>query len=141
MKTSIETINGKLCTVIWHDYIPNKSTLGRRFAELYGDVRVFFMDADCLRQIATALPALPRHPKPEDAKLLWRYMAEGMYIRGRGIIKVEVGSDFQWLGGLHGMPAEITYVVDAETGESVEVAISKAPTPKELKQVWQETEK
>jgi len=30
--------------------------------------------------IATALPALPKHPKPEDAALLYRYLSEGVVI-------------------------------------------------------------
>lgn len=33
-----------------------------------------------LTSIITILPALPKHPKPEDAPLLYAYMAQGLFL-------------------------------------------------------------
>lgn len=72
MKTSIEEINGKKYTVVWY-----WNTL-RTFEQTLRDGSIIFGDA-LGDHIATALPALPRNPKPEDAPLLYRYAAEGIW--------------------------------------------------------------
>lgn len=145
MKTSMETINGKLFTIVWHGDNSGKSTLGRRIVALSGGVFAVFKDADCLDHIATALPALPRHPKPEDAKLLYRYMSEGIAIHGAVIDGSEafVGlteiNDYPVMTFTNGRawwfvnkkdsldvsfsPKEITHATDMETGERAGVAI------------------
>lgn len=99
---TIETINGKQMTVVWHD-LP----LGGDF-RLWQDAIVNLMREDDIskdgvihhythkRHITTALPALPKHPKPEDALLLYRYMAEGVdpvLISNHPILK---GSELFW---------------------------------------------
>lgn len=78
MKTTIEQINGESYTVVWH-CPPTKQCRYKKCTGLNGGfVLVFEQDADAEGYIAIALPALPRHPKPEDAQLLYRYMAEGV---------------------------------------------------------------
>lgn len=84
MKTSIETINGELCTVVWRINEPDVSgfmqwATSQDQAQHWGKdqftgCRYFFMEELAL----IALPALPKHPKPEHAWLLYRYMAEGL---------------------------------------------------------------
>lgn len=49
----------------------------------------------------TILPALPRHPKPEDAALLLRYQAEGIFFKGRVVLEIN---------GEHRYQCENTYV-------------------------------
>lgn len=77
---TIETINGRQYTVVWHD--------GKAF-KWSGDYRPLHDGSLILsnlfsrtHHIATAIPALPRYPKPEHARLLYRYMAEGIEIGG-----------------------------------------------------------
>jgi len=71
---TIETNSeGKQHTVVWHkDECPTLTVY-------CNDGGMLFCHRDGTH-IATALPALPRHPKREDAGLLYRYMAEGMRI-------------------------------------------------------------
>jgi len=55
-----------------------KSAVEIPFSEPYGAMGLFtelYKD-----HIATALPPLPRRPKPEHAALLYRYMAEGITV-------------------------------------------------------------
>lgn len=80
---TIETINGKKYTVVWHvnmsdnykrrelTWMPLKN--GCLINHLWG----ITLEAT---HIATALSALPRQPKPEDAPLLYLYMSEGIAI-------------------------------------------------------------
>lgn len=73
MKTTIETIDGCKCTVIWMD-------------SAYEDCLVYTNADGCIRMydintgvhVCTALPALPRNPTADDAPLLYRYAAEGV---------------------------------------------------------------
>jgi hypothetical protein len=79
MKTTIENIKGTDYTVVWYEDVEVKEV-----AKANG---IHWVDA-CVGYIgliayeytcgATALPPLPRHPKPGDARLLYRYMAEGL---------------------------------------------------------------
>lgn len=80
MKVTKETINGREYTVIWHFVPKNRSDDNISFWTVR-DVEMIF-DKNTMLHLATALPPLPRRPKPEDAPLLYRYMAEGFYIRG-----------------------------------------------------------
>lgn len=135
MKTSIETINGKLCTIVWHGYNPIKNTIGRRFATLHGGTFAVFKDADCLDHIATAIPALPRNPKPKDAPLLYRYASEGLMVWWTDNDE-EKPRTCAWVINMHLVNynqlvehtnltrrMEITHAVDSE-GNKVEVAIN-----------------
>jgi hypothetical protein len=78
--------------------------------------------------IATALPALPRNPKPEDARLLYRYMAEGIYPKGARLGGIQISSGElveRCLDEEHSknIGLEITGAIDSKTGERVEIAI------------------
>lgn len=131
MKITIETINDELCTVIWY----NK---GIEPDIKYADVKL--LDGSWIfrirrptargckiKHIATALPALPRHPKPEDAPLLYRYMAEGVepilvsnhpVLKGRELFWEKYLRE-GWEDSQHN--GEITHAT--HNGERVEVAI------------------
>lgn len=100
LPTSIETINGKLCTVIRRpfdaEWVREQLAMG---VPVVTDLAVLlfaasegryytergYMVLDGARQhlpearIKTILPALPKNPTPEHAALLYRYMAEGIY--------------------------------------------------------------
>lgn len=80
-KITVETIQGKPYTVVWREpeiYPCDADDTG--WIDGVSNGELFGQDAyaDDYIAIATALPALPRHPKPEDAPLLYRYMAEGI---------------------------------------------------------------
>jgi len=100
MKVTIEEINNKQCTVIRKPFDAEwmKEQLG-----MWQPVRVEYRDGYCFTytipdgggfelhthlirkhgepiNTLTILPALPKHPKPEDAPLLYRYMAEGIEV-------------------------------------------------------------
>lgn len=87
METSIETINGKLCTVIHSD---EPKPLGRNIFtkaypspfgyNIYGNYMIEVEGRWENPLLATALFALPRNPTPEDAPLLYRYASEGIRI-------------------------------------------------------------
>lgn len=79
MKTTIETINGRECTVLWHLDNYNINDEEMCWAKTADGVWLAFDDWERPVHIATALPPLPRNPKPEDAALLYRYAAEGVY--------------------------------------------------------------
>lgn len=78
-KVTVETIGGKKCTVVWH----KESKLCDEWIRANSGglllvrktVASPYVGYD---HIATALPALPRNPTPDDARLLYRYMAEGI---------------------------------------------------------------
>jgi hypothetical protein len=79
---TIEEINGKRYTVVWHD-AKNFNAVDLELYEasairLPNDT-IIFPSYDGVA-FATALPALPLHPKPEDAPLLYRYGAENFNI-------------------------------------------------------------
>ena len=74
--------------------------------------------------VVTILPALPRHPKPEHAPLLYRYMAEGLEVCGGNYGYVERYSYNLdgLLRAIHGhVDTEITHAI--YNGERVEIAI------------------
>lgn len=109
--TSIETINGKLCTVIkrkfdvekvreslaigvpvvaWHRFWKKPVVIVNCYADRDGIVfyqgwfnesQTFALRDMVFSNTLTILPALPKHPKPEDAPLLYRYASEGLYAR------------------------------------------------------------
>ena len=106
MKTTIEEINGKLCTVIRKPFdvecvkeqldikmpvvvetieheVCGKNIKGIHKLHKYIDKNWFCginigAEDSWFESIIVVLPALPRYPKPEDAPLLYRYMAEGI---------------------------------------------------------------
>ena len=122
MKTTIEEINGKLCTVVWHNGFDRNSIWNwKEYISNYDGMCEYL---DCGHQMAcTALPALPKHPKPEDARLLYRYMAEGIEIMlkssaGYQLADVVIADEdlaYAW---------EVAHAINSETGERVEVAIN-----------------
>lgn len=159
MKVSIETIGDKHCTVIrkpfdaeWVaeqinmeqsvlactderavDYFTLWNYSGEDFMSGGGKV----IHEDDLIYTLTILPALPRNPKPEDAPLLYRYMAEGieaistLYDDGaeRFVNNVDFLTMLSQLkhygnkevdGG--GMYIQITHAIDVD-GNKLEVAI------------------
>lgn len=81
MKITIETIKGRKCTVIWH--VPREPD-GIDWPK---KLRVGYVirHNQTSEHVATVLPALPRHPKPEHAPLLYRYMAEGIEPMGESV--------------------------------------------------------
>lgn len=127
-KITIETIQGKPYTVVWYKDVETSSALlGRRLVELSNGCLGVFHDANCLNLLATALPALPRKPKPEDARLIYRYMAEGLHPWGTGrdgaIYPNGLGPEgLISLSKRNTKAAEITHAICSETGERVEIA-------------------
>lgn len=124
MKTTIEEINGKPMTVVWHNPREHKS---RHFSHMDLDCYVYnlangdviYTSATDSAHIATALPPLPRKPKPEDARLLYRYMAEGIEPHDKcGNAKMQQDYGNAWF-----TKHEITHAINSETGERVEIAI------------------
>lgn len=81
MKTTIEEINGEPMTVVWNSEACANS-ISQGFKKCHLSEIIIAEGAQYMvvgsGVFATALPALPRHPKPEDAPLLYRYMAEGI---------------------------------------------------------------
>lgn len=128
LKTSIETISSELCTVIWRKPEYQNKLLGALDIPQKYEYELGLGST----HIATTLPALPEHPKLEDAALLYRYMAEGlrilMFIDDREYSFVgfsdgymwgfDVNTEMEWING-----AKIIGAVDAD-GNRVEVAIA-----------------
>lgn len=129
MQVSIKTISGRLCTVIQGD----EPFLGGELSSWAGivehDYGYYLLDGNIL--VATALFALPRKPKPEDARLLYRYMAEGLRVAGtydkesyeyldERPIMIKAQTVF-----IYGISNnfEITHCLDDELSEKVAVAI------------------
>lgn len=79
---TIETISGKQYTVVWHGKAEAHSEWIQMASGLAMVTRTVASPYVGYDHIATALPALPRYPKPEQARLLYRYMAEGIEIGG-----------------------------------------------------------
>ena len=116
MRTAIDTIKGKLCTLIIHDdtvfadfnkMLKLEATHG---FEIYHEGKNF----------ATALFALPHAPKRDDMKLIARYEAEGIsIISSYGIYMSELDEcGYDKDAGR----VRITYAED-EQGNKIEVAI------------------
>lgn len=91
---TIETINGKPYTVVWHElqYCQHVFYFEREdcYCELNSGVIAAFNiviehgEFVCNKHIATALPALPRYPKNDEAtiRLLHLYAVHGVKIWG-----------------------------------------------------------
>lgn len=132
MKTTIENINGADYTVVWHDVHPTDS---HSFADslIWVKLQMGWM-ASGTKHIATALPALPRHPKPEDAALLYRYMAEGIEVIYRWVRDPEMKSAWtpicasdgmEYLDGMHVTEATEFMRATDKDGNKIEVAINE----------------
>ena len=119
---TIENINGADYTVVWCKYA---------YADSYYIAEDDFYVTDNLgvktiicriddSYVATALPALPRKPKAEDAPLLYRYMSDGVVLwfdtdfSSNTIIIPNICS-----GGM----SQITHATDKQ-GNKLEVAIN-----------------
>lgn len=122
MKTSIETINGELCTVILYGVGSSINFLGCRYIDVNG-VKEFFKEAECLTHIATALPALHERPNYFSYRhiLLWHYYAaKGLFIKGDVFIDKDTVSRNH---SIFEYPLDrITHAEDVD-GNRVEVAI------------------
>lgn len=131
--TTIETINGKQYTVVWHIDVSNDISSAWNWAATSAGLVLGTSEV-----YATALPPLPRYPKPEDAKLLYRYMAEGLEPMAKCITNernflgmyggmchylygIEILSELE-LGEPNVRDIEIAHCTN-EQGEKVEVAI------------------
>lgn len=79
MQITIEEINGKKYTVVWVNADPSADFPFYRAMRHKHGVQTYH--TYCGTLLCTALPALPRRPKPEHAPLLHRYMAEGIEIQ------------------------------------------------------------
>lgn len=113
---AIEEINGEKYTAVWHIKQYERPVVPEYFwcPMDNGSRRVL---TPWGTRVATALPALPRHPKPEDAPLLYLYMAEGIIpIWHREYNDPEVVA-FR----LYEKDVEIDYAT--HNGEQVEIAI------------------
>lgn len=77
---TIENINGVPHTVVWHCHSTfDKQPLYSYYCGRLNDSSwVVFNDLTAVDHIATALPPLPRHPKPEHAELLHLYAAHSL---------------------------------------------------------------
>jgi hypothetical protein len=166
IKPTIEEINGRKCTVIRKPFdaewvkeqldmgipIIGEDLCGDRFRIIencYGSdkwIKAYdednstydSMTYDQFNYIITTLPALPRYPKPEDAPLLYRYMAEGIVPvlvdksgYNGGFIGFCAISNTQTLLVKHSDGQPITIHMEAEIthatmdGERVEIAIEE----------------
>lgn len=143
MQVSVETIAGKLHTVIWYTNDVRVWEKQNWKATRGGGYMAFFHgEDDDSHHIATALPALQRHPKPEDAALLYRYASEGLTVCGESIdnngknhLFCFVGSGSKGMYTEHNPPHDarvnldwfrhypVTHAIDS-TGQRVEIAIA-----------------
>jgi hypothetical protein len=137
-KIIIETINGKMYTVIHHhkcEFFGLSPLIEMELGYIKGDE---YKDG-VFRAMMTALPALPRYPKPLDAKLLYAYAAHGIYTWmddgdgrcGRFIGYGGAGKEGdvwdvrnKWTHGLRAGLTEITHALD-DQGNRVDVAIEE----------------
>lgn len=129
---TIEEIDGQKMTVVWRDdpasmfwddaYFIGVDELGCRsgFSEK-GDLQY------------TAIPALPRKPEPEDARLLYRYMAEGIEVvysykdhcgEACAISAASNLDSLEWCVSKQ-YRIELKHAINSETGERVEIAIKE----------------
>lgn len=157
---TIENINGEMMTVIRKpfdaEWVRGQLDIGESviaesktgikwivlyYSEQYGKWASVRQRGDDIRQIKPShmvsvvknLKALPRKPKPEDAALLYRYMAEGIEPRGnyydtRAGKKRENHSAFSFMTYMYNCNdshREITHAIDTKTGERVEIAIKE----------------
>lgn len=130
-KVSIEEINGKQCTVIRKpfdaEWVKEQLGMGN-----YVRVETFNMEWERvvsqdfitntnLKYILTILPAIPKHPKPEDAPLLYRYMAEGII----PMYKIHIAAECFLPVSQHCI-GKVTITHATHKGERVEIAILKS---------------
>jgi hypothetical protein len=73
-----ETISGKEYNVVWHDALGHMGKPHWMKCQ-DGFTGISSLDYDC---IATALPPLPRYPKPEHQRLLHLYASHGVDVYG-----------------------------------------------------------
>ena len=81
-----EEIDGKKYTVVWpDDAVSQEEVANARWWVDWNGVKyaVDVLLPNNEHIIATALPALQRKPKPEDARLLYLYMAHGLTMHGK----------------------------------------------------------
>jgi hypothetical protein len=121
---TIEAINGKAYTVVIPLGVELKEIEGAGWEAVDWQGVRYSVDRTVPNGdhvIAAALPALPRKPKPEDARLLYLYAAHGIDVRGRKIDDMYpepvVVEDVCFQYGLE----EITHATF--NGERVEIAI------------------
>lgn len=84
MEVTIENIDGQEMTVILHKNYGMQDVvecLDECNYDILVDGTYIFFSGSIGGHKATALPPLPRRPKPEDAPLLYRYMAEGFALK------------------------------------------------------------
>lgn len=139
-KITIEEINGKKYTVIWHQ----DSIATEKLNELLdnGEIKELETSQGAIiiashnGYIATALPAILEHPTVNDASLIFLYAAHGLYLCGEQSAfkddfnqELAVYSNMQfmqdWLPLQHieDFTIKITYAIHAETGKQLEIAI------------------
>lgn len=128
LDTSIQNIKGKFYTVIWRDpSFKTKQLSSHDIPTTYGYEVGIGLD-----HVMTKLPALPEHPKLEDAPLLYRYASEGLFIVGNHIRHEFSGPfevqfpDFNLVETHPDRKVQITHAIDEE-GNRVEIAIRKEP--------------
>jgi hypothetical protein len=143
MQVTIEEINSELCTIIW-SIAPSQHDTCETL--VYPNKHGYqFNDIDSERHVATALRALPRNPKPEDAALLYRYVSEGLILVGSNgsgeffiqphwnnadqwkapnqmILEYDSVTGDSYTGTEWGEVVEITHAIDSE-GNKINVAI------------------
>lgn len=131
MKVTKEEINGKWYTVVKHSTGEKDAVLLHKGGIYHYYENYYHKDGTkSLRHIATALPPLPRYPKPEDAQLLTRYMAEGLtpIMENMEGLVISIFSNLSSYNGV--LEDEQENIFDTvsccinEQGEKVEVAIN-----------------
>ena len=140
-KVTIETIGGKQCTVIRKpfdaEWVKEQLDMGiplrgeffgvggtyENIIEPHMDELDWYIAEG--KYILTILPALPKHPKPEDAKRLYEYMAEGLHPSLDESPLIGVFDGFFQFDGVStaGIEYEITHATLG--GERVEIAIEE----------------
>jgi hypothetical protein len=136
IKVTVEKINGAEYTVVWHEdtelgYWHPTYMGGHEKYLAHVNIRGCDKDNQCrLRHIATALPALPRYPKPKD---IMKYYEHDLIIYGEsetgdeGIVVASTVNDDCWLsteGEL--FPDGMFKVTHANmNGERCEIAIKE----------------
>jgi hypothetical protein len=142
MRVTAEEINGKKYTVIYPLGDISKHEIDDAVWVIdWRGVRVAInkTSEDNEYVIAYALPALPHHPKPEDADLLYRYLSEGIKpylvsgarsgsfyalnpVNHDWLVSTHWGDDeTDGLGVCNGISTEITHATFR--GQLVEIAI------------------
>lgn len=147
MQTSVETISGKLCTVIKRpfdaEWVREQLAMGMPYmyeaedgyrGNFYPKIRTLVEKAIDIgrltpKYVITILPALPRRPTPEHAPLLYRYASEDVFVVGTGHDGPSYPNGLGLSGILHLSKthkgkAEITHATDTN-GNKIEIAIEE----------------